>query len=175
MSHTYTLSQQNHWNNRSEQWKLPLYFSKLVLHHIKHFVDGMLSTGFSDTLTDIHRESLQDRDRRTLSHFLTHGNWNASYLKRIIQHVAFQQMREIAQRGHGPFFVILDDTVCEKPSLRHRLRIGFKGLRFNILISKVSPSTGMLLSKPCFVRVTGFSPLPQNVTIRKQKQNRFGL
>ncbi len=26
--------------------KLSLYFSKPVLHHIKHFVDGMLSTGF---------------------------------------------------------------------------------------------------------------------------------
>ena len=86
----------------------------------------MLSTGFSGTLTDIHRESLQDRDRRTLNHFLTHGNWNASYLKCIIQHVAFQQMREIAQRGHGPLFVILDDTVCEKtkPSsqITHRIQ-----------------------------------------------------
>ncbi len=58
MSHTSTLSQENHWNNRLDDWKLPLYFSKPALHHIKHFVDGMLSTGYTGTLTDIHRESL---------------------------------------------------------------------------------------------------------------------
>lgn len=105
---------------------------------------------------------------------------NSRKLERVLPETYYSTCRFPADEGnrstgHGPFFVILDDTVCEKPSLRHRLRIGFKGLRFNILISKVSPSTGMLLSKPCFVRVTGFSPLPQNVTIRKQKQNRFGL
>lgn len=114
MSHTYILSQQNHWNNHLDAWKLPLYFSKPVLHHIRHFVDGMLSTGFTGTLTDIHRESLQERDRRTLSHFLTHGNWDASYLKRVVQRVAFQQIQAFCQRHCSPMFVILDDTVCEK-------------------------------------------------------------
>lgn len=114
MSHTYNLSQQNHWNNRLDEWKLPLYFSKPVLHHIQHFVDGMLSTGFTGTLTDIHRESLQERDRRTLSHFLTHGHWDTSYLKRIVQRVAFQQIKAWAQRDRSPIFVILDDTMCEK-------------------------------------------------------------
>lgn len=114
MSHTYTLSQSNPWNNRLDEWKLPLYFSKPALHHIKHFVDGMLSTGFTGTLTDIHRESLHERDRRTLSHFLTHGNWDSSYLKRIVQRVAFQQIKAFAQRDHSPIFVTLDDTVCEK-------------------------------------------------------------
>ncbi|MBJ6362628.1 transposase [Paenibacillus sp. GCM10012307] len=94
--------------------ELPLYFSKPVLHHIKHFVSGMLSSGFTGTLTDIHRESLQERDRRTLSHFLTHGNWNPSYLERIVQQVAFQQIKTHAQRDQSPIFVILDDTVCEK-------------------------------------------------------------
>lgn len=114
MSHTYILSQENHWNNRFEEWKLPLFFSKPALHHIKHFVDGMLSTGFTGTLTDIQRESLQERDRRTLSHFLTHGKWDASYLERIVQRVAFQQVKACAQRERSPMFVILDDTVCEK-------------------------------------------------------------
>lgn len=74
MSHASTVSQENPWNNWLGEWKLPLYFSKTVLHHIKHFVDGMLSTRFTGTLTDIQRESLQERDRRTLSHFLTHAN-----------------------------------------------------------------------------------------------------
>ncbi|OME84183.1 hypothetical protein BK123_33830 [Paenibacillus lautus] len=31
MSHTYTLSQQNHWNNRFEEWKLPLYYPESFL------------------------------------------------------------------------------------------------------------------------------------------------
>ncbi|WP_025683922.1 IS701 family transposase [Paenibacillus maysiensis] len=114
MSHTIKLTQQSHWNNLFKQWKLPLYFTKPALHHIKYFVDGMLSTGFTGTLTDIHRESLQDRDRRTLSHFLSHGHWNTPYLKRIVQRVAFQQIKESAQQHHSPIFVILDDTVCEK-------------------------------------------------------------
>lgn len=114
MSHTSTLSQEKHWNNRLAEWKLPLYFSKPALHHIKHFVDGMLSTGFTGTLTDIHRESLQERDRRTLSHFLTHGNWDDSHLKRLVQRVAFQQTEACARREGSPVFVILDDTVCEK-------------------------------------------------------------
>lgn len=129
-----------------EQWKLPLYFSKPVLHHIKHLVDGMLSTRFTGTLTDTHRESLQDRDRKTLSHFLAHGNWNLSYLKRVVQRIAFQQIKEIAQRDHSPILVILDDTVCEKTSLRYRLHTRSKALRFNIFISKVPASTGMLSS-----------------------------
>ncbi|WP_340400506.1 transposase [Paenibacillus sp. FSL H8-0079] len=114
MSLTSTLSHENHWNNRLNEWKLPLYFSKPVLQHIKYFVDGMLSNGFTGTLTDIHRESLQERDRRTLSHFLAHGNWNTSYLKRITQRVAFQQIKACAQRDRSPIFVILDDTVYEK-------------------------------------------------------------
>ncbi|GGH46486.1 transposase [Paenibacillus silvae] len=114
MSHTSTLSQQNYWNNRWNEWKLPFYFSKPALHHIKHFVDGMLSTGYTGTLTDIHRESLQERDRRTLSHFLTHGNWEASYLEHIVQRAAFQQIQAFARRERSPMFVILDDTVCEK-------------------------------------------------------------
>ncbi|MBJ6361094.1 transposase [Paenibacillus sp. GCM10012307] len=114
MSHTYTLTQQNHWNNLFQQWKLPLYFTKPVLHHIRYFVDGMLSLGFSRTLTDIHRESLQDRDCRTLSHFLSHGSWDAQFLQCIVQRIAFQQIKANALREHGPMLVILDDTVCEK-------------------------------------------------------------
>ncbi len=114
MSHTYTLTQQHHWYNLFQQWNLPLYFTKPVLHHIQHFVDGMLSAGFTGTLTDIHRESFHDRNRRTLSHFLSHGNWNLTFLKRIIQHVAFQQIKKSAQQDNKPIFVILDDTVCEK-------------------------------------------------------------
>lgn len=74
MSHTYKLRQQHHWNNLFGAWKLPLYFTKPVPHHIKHTVEGMLSSRFTGTLIDIHRERLHHRDRRTLSYFLSHGN-----------------------------------------------------------------------------------------------------
>ncbi|MBO2943645.1 transposase [Paenibacillus sp. F411] len=92
----------------------PLYFTKPALRHIHHFVDGMLSAGFTGTLTDIHRESLHERDRRTLSHFLSHGNWNRSFLQRITQRVAFQEINKTARQDQSPIFVILDDTLCEK-------------------------------------------------------------
>ncbi|MGG1619409.1 hypothetical protein [Paenibacillus sp. NRS-1781] len=58
MSHTYTVTQQQEWHNLFAAWKLPLYLSKPALKHVIHFVDGMLSSGFTGTLTDIHRESL---------------------------------------------------------------------------------------------------------------------
>lgn len=64
MSHASNVSQENLWNNWLGEWKPPPYFSKTILHHIKHSVDGMLSTGFIGTLTDIQRESLQERDHR---------------------------------------------------------------------------------------------------------------
>jgi hypothetical protein len=169
MSHTSTLSQENHWNNCWDEWKLPLYFSKPALHHIKHFVDGMLSTGYTGTLTDIHRESLQERDRRTLSHFLIHGNWDASCLERVVQRVAFQHIQACAQRERSPMFVILDDTVCEKPSLRHRPHTRFKGLRFNILISSGDMFTGTLSFKRCFAQGSRYFLLPQRVMIHKEK------
>lgn len=47
----FNVSQENPWNNWLGGWKPPPYFSKSILHHIKHFVDGMLSTGFTGTLT----------------------------------------------------------------------------------------------------------------------------
>ncbi|WP_232696535.1 hypothetical protein [Brevibacillus daliensis] len=93
MSHMYTLSQHHNWNNIFRQWKLPLYFSKSVLNHITHFVNGVLSQGFSGTLTDIHRESLHNRDRRSLSHFLSHGKCNEQFLKQIVRNIVFKQVK----------------------------------------------------------------------------------
>jgi hypothetical protein len=72
----------------------------------------MLSLGFSGTLTDFHRESLKDQNRRTLSHFLAHGSWDEQVLQRIAQQVAFHQIKAAALRELDPMFVILDDTVC---------------------------------------------------------------
>ncbi|MGG1619413.1 hypothetical protein [Paenibacillus sp. NRS-1781] len=169
MSHTYTLSQQNHWNNRLDEWKLPLYFSKPVLHHIKHFVDGMLSTGFTGTLTDIHRKSLQERDRRSLSHFLAHGNWNPSYLKRIIERVAFQQIKTCAQRDHSPLFVILDDTVCEKTKPSSQATHAIQGASFQHSHLKGRHVYGHAVVQTLLRSGARFSHLPQSVTIQKEK------
>jgi hypothetical protein len=114
MSHTYTLTQHLNWNNIFQQWKLPLYFSKSVRNHIVHFVDGMLSRGFTGTLADIHRESLHNRDRRCLSHFLTHAKWNEQHLMRIVRQTAFKQVQWNAELSNSPIFVIVGDSVCEK-------------------------------------------------------------
>lgn len=35
-------------------WQLPFYFSKPVLRHFTHFIDGMSSVGFTGKLTEIH-------------------------------------------------------------------------------------------------------------------------
>jgi hypothetical protein len=87
MPHAYTLAQHRNWNNIFRQWKLPLYFSKSVLNHITHFVDGMLSSGFTGTLTDLHREILHHRDGRSLRHLLSHGKWDEKFLKQIIRNI----------------------------------------------------------------------------------------
>jgi len=48
------------------EWKLPFYFSKPVIHHLTHFVDEMLSIGFSSKFTEIHAFI----HRTTLNQFL---------------------------------------------------------------------------------------------------------
>ncbi|MBG9791697.1 transposase [Paenibacillus dendritiformis] len=131
MSHTYTLTQHRHWNNIFRQWKLPLYFSKSVLNHITHFVDGMLSSGFTGTLTDIHRESLHHRDRRSLSHFLSHGKWDEQFLKQIVRNIAYQQVKYSAKHNNSPIFVIVDDTVCEKTKPSSRAVDSIQGSAFH--------------------------------------------
>lgn len=51
-------------------WQLPLYFSKPVLQHFMHFIDGMSSMRFTEKLTQIHAQSHHPKHRTTLSHFL---------------------------------------------------------------------------------------------------------
>ena len=61
-------------------WRLSLYFSKPVLHHLLHFVDGMSSIGFTGKLTQIHALSHHSKHRTTLSHFLHKSPWKEQYL-----------------------------------------------------------------------------------------------
>lgn len=103
------LSHQNEIYNGFTDWKLPFYFSKPVLNHLSHFVDGMLSTGFTGKLTEIHAFSHHKRHRTTLSHFLKKGSWNEDYLlQQVRQHIIHQL------KGNDPVFLLLDDTICEK-------------------------------------------------------------
>lgn len=103
------LSHQEEIYNGLAEWNLPFYFSKPVIHHLTHFIDGMLSIGFTGKLTEIHSFSHQKKHRTTLSHFLKKGSWNESYL--------LQQTREHILRKvdkEEPVFLLLDDTICEK-------------------------------------------------------------
>lgn len=91
-----------------------MYFSKPVVNHIVHFVDGMLSDGFTGTLSDIRRESLHNRDRRSISYFLSHGDCDEQFLKQIVRMLAYKEVNWSAKQHNNPIFVIVDDTVCEK-------------------------------------------------------------
>lgn len=61
-------------------WQLPLYFSKPVLRHFTHFIDGMSSIGFTGKLTQIHKFSHHPKHRTTLGHFLQKSPWQDKYL-----------------------------------------------------------------------------------------------
>jgi hypothetical protein len=65
------------------------------------------------------------RDRRTLSHFLTHGKWNEDFLLRIAQQRSWKTLVHEANQSNEPIFVLLDDTVCQKtkPSSQARCPI----------------------------------------------------
>jgi|GEM_PF-3590964 len=131
MSHTYTVPQPTNWNKLFEQWKFPLYFSKPVLNHLNHFLDGMLAESSAGTLTAIHRHSWHDRDRRTLSHFLTHGKWDEAVLAHRVRITAFEQVRRHTKQVNDPIFLLLDDTVCEKTKPSSQASCSIEGAGFH--------------------------------------------
>ncbi|QDX93992.1 hypothetical protein EEL30_17855 [Brevibacillus laterosporus] len=63
MSHTFKVAHQENLSNILRDWKLPPYFSKPVMNHMLHYLDGILSRDFTGTLTDMYRESRHNRDR----------------------------------------------------------------------------------------------------------------
>jgi hypothetical protein len=103
------LSHQEEIYNGLVDWNLPFYFSKPVLDHLTHFIDGMLSVGFTGKLTEIHSFSHQKKHRTTLSHFLKKGSWNENYLLRQMKEHVLRKVDKDA-----PVFLLLDDTICEK-------------------------------------------------------------
>lgn len=92
-----------------EAWNLPFYFSKSVLRHMLHFVDGLSSTGFSGKLTEIHALSHHAKHRTTLGHFLQHSPWEESFLLQQSQQHVLKKSRK-----KEPRFCILDDTIVKK-------------------------------------------------------------
>lgn len=153
MSLTYTLAQHSTWSNVFQQWRLLVCFFKSVLNHLIHFLDGMLSKGFTGTLTDIHRESLYNRDRRSLSYFLSHAKWNEHYLMRIVRQTVYKQVQMNARLCSSPIFVILDDTVCEKTKPSSQASFSIQGTSYHHSHLKGQRVTGMLWFKLCSVPV----------------------
>lgn len=127
------LSYQGEIDNGFVNCKLPFYFSKPVLNHLSHFVDGMLSTGFTGKLTEIHALSCHKRHRTTLSHFLKKSSWNEQYLLQQTQRHILRQVK-----GVDPVFLLLDDTTCEKtkPSSRVQRPTESCGFHFSHSVGK---------------------------------------
>lgn len=95
--------------NGFQAWNLPLYFSKPVLRHLMHAVDGMSSLGFTGKLTEIHAASHHPKHRTTLGHFLKNSPWEESFLQRQMKQKVHQKLRK-----DEPAFAIIDDTISEK-------------------------------------------------------------
>lgn len=96
-------------------WQLPFYFSKPVLRHLTHFIDGMSSIGFTGKLTETHAFSHHQKHRTTLGHFLKNSPWNETYLLRQSQQYVQQNIAE-----DDSIFLLIDDTIAKKtkPSSR---------------------------------------------------------
>lgn len=69
MSNEWTVTSRRNLQRFSEM-ESTFYFSKPVIRHLTHFIDGMLSVGFTGKLTEIHSFGHHKKHRTTLSHFL---------------------------------------------------------------------------------------------------------
>lgn len=129
-----SLSHHAQINKGFSDWQLPLYFSKPVLRHFTHFIDGMSSIGFTGKLTQIHTYSRHPKHRTTLSHFLQKSPWNEGYLQRQCQHYVRHQI-DLKK----PLFWLLDDTLSKKkkPSSQAQHPIEGGGFHFSHTEGKV--------------------------------------
>jgi hypothetical protein len=111
-----------------KDWRLPLYFSKPVLRHLLHAVDGMSSVGFTGKLTQIHQVSHHPKHRTSLGYFLQHSPWQERFL--------LQQTKQHIHQNlslQSPLFLILDDTISQKtkPSLQAQSPTAACGFHFS--------------------------------------------
>jgi hypothetical protein len=114
MSHHARLPHHETIDQYLQEQRLHLYYSKPVMKHLTHFLDGVTQKGFSGTLTDIHALSQEKRDRSTLSRFLQKGAWDVIWLVQHQQRRSLQRIQKEAQKTGYPICVIVDDTICEK-------------------------------------------------------------
>lgn len=121
-----SLSHHAQINQGFSNWQLPFYFSKPVLQHLLHFVDGMSSIGFTGKLTQIHAFSRHPRHRTTLSHFLHKSPWKETYLKQQCQQFVHRQLDP-----KQPIFFLLDDTISKKTKPSSQAACPIEGCGFH--------------------------------------------
>jgi hypothetical protein len=114
MSRNVRLPHHETINQYVKNQKFELYFSKPVLKHMVHFIDGAVQKGFSGTLSDLHSFSHETRHLTTLSHFLNKGSWNDNWLRQHMQKRTLQRIQKEAKKTGLPIFVIVDDSLCKK-------------------------------------------------------------
>lgn len=112
MSHNTILPNHETIINFFNSCRLPLYFSKPVLQHIKEFIVASTAKGYRGKVVDIAEWS--SCHRTSIGHFLSHGMWEESYIQRIVKKKSLQFVNKHSQQTQKPIFVIHDDTVCEK-------------------------------------------------------------
>ena len=111
--------------------RFDLYFSKPVLRHMTHFLNGATEKGFSGTLTDIHDLSYEARHRTTLSHFLHKGVWKDSWLEGWILKQSITRIVKHSEQTGLPIYVLLDDSLMEKTKSSSRATHGIEGANFH--------------------------------------------
>ena len=149
---------------------LALYFSKPVMKHLVHIVDAMITKGFSGTLTDLHHGSFHPNHRTTLSHFFTKSPWEEETLLRKLQQWILRRVERIAKQENQPLFVSIDDTICQKPSLRHGQHTRFRDVIGTTLTQRKNRFGAILLFGSWFILQPRRFPLPSASTTRRREK-----
>ncbi|MDT2688425.1 MULTISPECIES: IS701 family transposase [Bacilli] len=121
-----SLSHHTQINKGFSDWRLSLYFSKPVLRHFTHFIDGMSSIGFTGKLTQIHAYSHHPKHRTTLGHFLQKSPWQDKYLLQQSKQFVHRQIEKSL-----PLFYLLDDTISKKTKPSSQALHPIKGCGFH--------------------------------------------
>ena len=112
MSHSAILPNNESMFNFFKSHRLPLYFSKPVLRHIREFIVAATAKGYRGKVVDIAEWS--SVHRTSIGHFLSDGVWDESYIQKIVKQESLQFIVSLSQNTEQPMVVIHDDTVCNK-------------------------------------------------------------